>query len=102
MTDEELYQLALEEVKDGSEITVYATSSKMLKAEDKFEEAFPGLNLTVMDLDQDEVLEKCKLEASAGNIYGDVLQAKDVNGDVFFDFYEEGYCSAFYPRTSAP
>lgn len=98
MTDEELYQMALEEVKDGSEITVYATSSKMLKAEDKFEEAFPGLNLTVMDLDQDEVLEKCKLEASAGNIYGDVLQAKDVNGDVFFDFYEEGYCSAFYPK----
>ena len=98
MTDEELYQMALEEVKDGSEITVYATSSKMLKAEDKFEEAFPGLNLTVMDMDQDEVLEKCKLEASAGNIYGDVLQAKDVNGDVFFDFYEEGYCSAFYPK----
>ena len=58
MTDEELYQQALEEVKDGSEITVYATSSKMLKAEDKFEEAFPGLNLTVMDMDQDEVLEK--------------------------------------------
>lgn len=98
MTDEELYQLALEEVKDGSEITVYATSSKMLKAEDKFEEAFPGLNLTVMDMDQDEVLEKCKLEANAGNIFGDVLQAKDVNGDVFFDFYEEGYCSAFYPK----
>ncbi len=98
MTDDELYQLALEEVKDGSEITVYATSSKMLKAEDKFEEAFPGLNLTVMDLDQDEVLEKCKLEASAGNIYGDVLQAKDVNGDVFFNYYEEGYCSAFYPK----
>ena len=98
MTDEELYQMALEEVKDGSEITVYATSSKMLKAEDKFEEAFPGLNLTVMDMDQDEVLEKCKLEANAGNIFGDVLQAKDVNGDVFFDFYEEGYCSAFYPK----
>ena len=98
MTDEELYQLALEEVKDGSEITVYATSSKMLKAEDKFEEAFPGLNLTVMDLDQDEVLEKCVLEANSGNIFGDVLQAKDVNGDVFFDFYEEGYCSAFYPK----
>ena len=98
MTDEELYQMALEEVKDGSEITVYATSSKMLKAEDKFEEAFPGLNLTVMDMDQDEVLEKCVLEANAGNIFGDVLQAKDVNGDVFFDFYEEGYCSAFYPK----
>ena len=98
MTDEELYQQALEEVKDGSEITVYATSSKMLKAEDKFEEAFPGLNLTIMDLDQDEVLEKCVLEANSGNIFGDVLQAKDVNGDVFFNYYEEGYCSAFYPK----
>ena len=98
MTDEELYQMALEEVKDGSEITVYATSSKMLKAEDKFEEAFPGLNLTIMDLDQDEVLEKCVLEANSGNIFGDVLQAKDVNGDVFFNYYEEGYCSAFYPK----
>ena len=98
MTDDELYQLALEEVKDGSEITVYATSSKMLKAEDKFEEAFPGLNLTVMDMDQDEVLEKCRLEADSKNIMGDVLQAKDVNGDVFFNYYEEGYCSAFYPK----
>ena len=98
LTDEELYQMALEEVADGSEINIYATSSKMLKAEEKFEEAYPGLNLTIMDLDQDEVLEKCVLEANSGNIYGDVLQAKDVNGDVFFNYYEEGYMSAFYPR----
>ena len=98
MTDEELYQMALEEVADGSEINIYATSSKMLKAEEKFEEAYPGLDLTIMDLDQDEVLQKCVLEANSGNIYGDVLQAKDVNGDVFFNYYEEGYMSAFYPR----
>lgn len=98
MTDEELYQKALEEVADGSEINIYATSSKMLKAEEKFEEAYPGLDLTIMDLDQDEVLEKCVLEANSGNIYGDVLQAKDVNGEVFFNYYEEGYMSAFYPK----
>ncbi|MBD5162715.1 MAG: extracellular solute-binding protein [Oscillibacter sp.] len=98
MTDEELYQMALQEVADGSEINIYATSSKMQKAEEKFEEAYPGLDLTIMDLDQDEVLEKCVLEANSGNIYGDVLQAKDVNGDVFFNYYEEGYMSAFYPR----
>ena len=94
MTDEELYALAQEE---GGEITVYATSSKMLKAEEKFEETYPGLDLVVQDLDQDEVLSKCKIEAQTGNITADVLQAKDVNGDVFFDFYSEGYCSAFYP-----
>ena len=98
LTDEELYQMALEEVADGSEINIYATSSKMMKAEEKFEEAYPGLDLTIMDLDQDEVLQKCVLEANSGNIYGDVLQAKDVNGEVFFNYYEEGYMSAFYPR----
>ena len=97
-TDDELYQMALEEVKDGSEINVYATSSKMMKAEEGFEKAYPGLNVVIMDMDQDEVLQKCVLEAGSGNILGDVLQAKDVNGSVFFDYYEEGYCSAYYPK----
>ncbi len=101
MTDEDLYQKALEEVADGSEINIYATSSKMLKAEEDFEEAYPGLDIVIMDLDQGEVLEKCVLEANSGNIYGDVLQAKDVTGEVFFDYYEEGYCSAFYPKDIA-
>ena len=94
-TDEELYEEAKAE---GGELTVYATSSKMLKAEEKFEEAWPGIDLVIYDLDQDEVLSKCKTEAETGNITADVLQAKDVNGDVFFDFYEEGYCTAFYPK----
>ena len=94
-TDDELYEAAKAE---GGELTVYATSSKMLKAEEKFEEAYPGIDLVIYDLDQDEVLSKCKVEAETGNITADVLQAKDVNGDVFFDFYEEGYCSAFYPK----
>ena len=94
-TDDELYALAQEE---GGEITIYATSSKMLKEEEKFEEAYPGLDLVVYDLDQDEVLSKCKIEAETKNITADVLEAKDANGDVFYDFYEMGYCSAFYPK----
>ncbi len=98
MTDEELYQKALEEVKEYPEINIYATSSKMMKAEEDFEAAYPGLDVVIMDMDQDEVLDKCVLEADSGNIFGDVLQAKDVNGNVFFDYYEEGYMSAFYPR----
>ena len=68
MTDEELYQKALEEVKEYPEINIYATSSKMMKAEEDFEEAYPGLDIVIMDMDQDEVLEKCVLEADSGNI----------------------------------
>ena len=45
MTDEELYALAQEEVKDGSAINIYATSSKMLKVKDTFEEAFRGFTV---------------------------------------------------------
>jgi len=95
MTDEQLYEAAK---KEGGQINLYATSSGMLKEEEPFEKAYPGLDLVVTDLSQDEVLDKCKIEAKSGNITGDVLQAKDVNGQVFYDFYEAGYCSAFYPK----
>lgn len=95
MTDDALYEKAKAE---GGVINVYTTSSKMLKEEEPFEKAFPGLDVVVTDLDQDEVLQKCKIEAETGNITGDVLEAKDVNGGVFFDYYEQGFCSAFYPK----
>ena len=95
MTDEELYQQAQQE---GGEITIYATSSKMLKTQEGFEEMYPGLKLNIMDLDNDEVLQKCVLEANAGNVQGDVLQVKDVNGQVFFEYYEDGYIAPFYPE----
>lgn len=98
MSDEELYAQALEEVKDGSTINIYATSSKMKKVQETFEEAFPGLKVDIMDLDNDEVLTKCRLEADSGNVQGDVLQVKDVNGDVFFGDYEDGYIAPFYPE----
>lgn len=95
MTEEELYELAKEE---GGIINVYATSSKMLKVKDLFEEAFPGLSVEVSDLDNDEVLSKARIENETGNITADVLQAKDVNGNVFFDYYEEGIIESFYPK----
>ena len=94
-TTDELYQEALEE---GGPITIYATSSKMLKVKDDFEEQFPGLTLEIQDLDNDEVIEKCRLEVDGENVYGDVLQAKDVNGQVFYEFYEDHYCDAYYPK----
>ena len=98
MTDEELYALAKDEVAKNGPINIYATSSKMLKAEEPWLETYPELTLAIMDLDNDEVLEKCVLEANAQNVQGDVLQVKDVNGDVFFNYYEEGYVTAFYPK----
>ena len=85
LTDDELYQKALNEDKDQT-ITVYATSSKMLKAEEPFEEMYPGLDLVVADLDSDEVLSKAQIENETNNITADVLQTKDVNGEVFHEY----------------
>ncbi len=95
MTSDELYALALEE---GGEITIYSASSKMLKAEEPFEELYPGLDVTIMDLDQDEVLQKAQLEVESGNVTGDVLLAKDNNGSVYYELIEEGYFEVFYPE----
>ena len=97
LTDEELYQKALNEDKDQT-INVYATSSKMLKCEEGFEEMYPGLDLVVSDLDSDEVLSKAEIENSTNNITADVLQTKDVNGNVFFEYYSKGVLEPFYPR----
>ena len=95
MTDEELYELAKQE---DTTINVYATSSKMLKAEEPFEEMYPGLDLVVADLDSDEVLSKAQIENETNNITADVLQTKDVNGEVFHEYYSNGVIEPFYPR----
>ena len=95
MTDEQLYEQAKTE---DTTITVYATSSKMLKAEEPFEEMYPGLDLVVSDLDSDEVLSKAKIENETNNITADVLQTKDVNGEVFHEYYDNGVIEPFYPR----
>lgn len=99
MSDEELYELAKQEAADGhKEVTVYATSSKMLKAEEPFEELYPELDLVVADLDSDEVLSKAQIENETNNITADVLQTKDVNGEVFHEYYSNGVIEPFYPR----
>nr|WP_325214926.1 extracellular solute-binding protein [uncultured Oscillibacter sp.] len=95
MTDEELYEMAKAE---NTTINVYATSSKMLKAEEPFEEMYPGLDLVVSDLDSDEVLSKAKIENETNNITADVLQTKDINGEVFHEYYDNGVIEPFYPR----
>ena len=99
MSDEELYEMAQQEVANGAkEITVYATSSKMLKAEEPFEAMYPGLDLVVADLDSDEVLSKAQIENETNNITADVLQTKDVNGEVFHEYYANGVIEPFYPK----
>ena len=95
MTDAELYEMAKEE---GGVINVYANSSKMQKEKDLFEAAYPGLTLEAFDLDQDEVLSKAKIEAETGNITADVLECKDVNGSIFFDYFTEGIMENYYPK----
>ena len=94
-TDEELYEEAL---KEDTTINVYATSSKMLKVEEGFEAAYPGLDLVVSDLKTDEVLSKAKIEHDTGNITADVLQTKDVNGNVFHEWYNQDILEPYYPK----
>ena len=94
-TDEELFEEAL---KEDTTINVYATSSKMLKVEEGFEAAYPGLDLVVSDLDSDEVLSKAKIEHDTGNITADVLQTKDVNGNVFHEWYNQDILEPYYPK----
>ena len=94
-TDEELYEEAL---KEDTTINVYATSSKMMKVEESFEKAYPGLDLVVSDLDNDEVLSKAKIEHDTGNITADVLQTKDVNGNVFHEWYNQDILEPYYPK----
>lgn len=99
LTDEELYAMAKEEAAGGADtINVYATSSKMLKVEDAWNELYPELKLEVSDLDSDEVLNKAQIENETQNITADVLQTKDVNGNVFFEYYSQGIIEPFYPR----
>lgn len=95
LTDEELYEMAL---KEDTTLNIYATSSKMLKAEEPFEEMYPGLDVVVSDLDSDEVLNKAQIENETGNITADVLQTKDVNGSVFYEYYYQRIIEPFYPR----
>ena len=94
-TDEELFE---EAQKEDTTINVYATSSKMMKVEEGFEAAYPGLDLVVSDLKTDEVLSKAKIEHDTGNITADVLQTKDVNGNVFHEWYNQDILEPYYPK----
>ena len=94
-TDEELFEEAL---KEDTTINVYATSSKMMKVEEGFEAAYPGLDLVVSDLKTDEVLSKAKIEHDTGNTTADVLQTKDVNGNVFHEWYNQDILEPYYPK----
>lgn len=58
----------------------------------------PGLDLVVFDLDNDEVLSKAKIEHDTGNITADVLQTKDVNGNVFHEWYNQDILEPYFPK----
>ena len=92
-TDDELYEEALTE---DTTINVYATSSKMMKVEESFEETYPGLDLVVFDLDNDEVLSKAKIEHDTGNITADVLQTKDISNSNVPRGYESGHSLPYF------
>lgn len=94
MTSEELLALAKEE---KGEITIYTISSRMQKTADAFMEEYPELKAIAIDLDQGEAVSKIEIEAKSKNISADVLQCKDGNGEIYYDFFPYGYLETYYP-----
>lgn len=98
-TSDELYEEALKEAEAGADtINVYSVSSRMEKACKVFEEAYPGLKAQAYDLDQNECLQKMVIEAQTGNINCDVLHCKDGAGEIYYEYYQQGYMEAYYPE----
>ena len=94
MTKDELYDLAK---KEGGTITVYTISSRMQKTCEAFMEEYPELKAEAVDLDQTEAVSKLEIEAKSKNINADILQCKDGNGEIYYDFYPLGYLETYYP-----
>ena len=46
----------------------------------------------------DEVLSKAKIEHDTGHITADVLQTKDVNGNVFHEWYNQDILEPYFPK----
>lgn len=96
MTEEELVEAAKAE---GGDITVYAISSRVEKICDLFNDKYgaDGLNAVAFDLDQSEAIDKIRTEAETGNVNADVLQCKDVAGDIFIEFVPQEYVELYFP-----
>ncbi len=96
MSEEELLEQAKAE---GGDITVYGISSRIEKICDLFNEKYgaDGLNAVAFDLDQTEAIDKVRTEAETGNVNADVLQCKDVAGDIFIEFVPQEYVELYFP-----
>ena len=90
MTEEELLEAAKAEQGD---IIVYGISSRIEKICDLFNEKYgaDGLEAIAFDLDQTEAIDKVRTEAESNNVNADVLQCKDVTGDIFLEFVPQNY-----------
>ena len=84
-TDEELYQLALEQ---GGEVNIYSISSRTPKVKEAFEAKYPGLTCTTFDIKTNELLEKVTREHEAGQTVADVVHIKDQDGSLFKEYID--------------
>ena len=96
MTEEELLEAAKAEPGD---IIVYGISSRIEKICDLFNEKYgaDGLEAIAFDLDQTEAIDKVRTEAESNNVNADVLQCKDVTGDIFLEFVPQNYVELYFP-----
>ncbi len=59
------------------------------------------LKAEAIDLDQTEAVSKIEIEAQSKNkINADILQCKDGNGEIYYDFYRSATLRRIIPRIS--
>lgn len=94
-TVEELYQAALAE---GGVLNLYGCTGRDETVGKAFEEAYPGITVNFYDLGINEMLEKFTREYEAGVHTADVLQLKEQNGSVYYDYIQTGLLHNYQPE----
>ena len=80
------------------ELLVYANSSKVEKAAEKFMEAYPGIKVQAFDLGGDDVLSKTLEEQKAGAFTGDVWFSSG-GAELVGNVLPKGYVVRFIPNS---
>ena len=92
-TVDELYALALEE----GNLTIFTISSRTQGVADSFMEQYPGINVEVFDLRQNELIERFEREYAAGIRNVDLLHTQDLDGTMWFEFVARNMLHIYRP-----
>lgn len=97
MSEDELYQKALEEYKAGHTLVVYSETGSTEKSTKKFEEKYPGLTVEVSKKKAKDLVTLIPTEAKSETAYSDLVVTSDSTGSIYEEWYKNGYVFAYYP-----